>query len=413
MADRTINKGNATETASTAGAAMPAAPSAAISYRDVRITGGFWKRWQDAAAAGTIPAIYDQFTLTGRFDALAHKWRANEPHKPHIFYDSDAAKWIEGAAYSLYFRPDPETEKRIELLIDLIETGMSPEGYFNSYYQTVEPHERWTRRENHELYCAGHLIEAAVAYYESTGKRRFLDLMLRYAEYIRRIFVEDKSAAFRTPGHEEIELALVRLWQCTGDRKWLELAAHFVDLRGTDPAEHCFNNWFSPGYAQDQAPVMDQETAEGHVVRFGYLYAAVADLAAFRGDARLLAACRRVWRDVVERKMYVTGGVGNMKHGEAFGPAYFLPNYEAYTETCASIALAFFGRRLFAANPLAEYADICELQLYNGALAGISLDGRSFFYENPLSLRPSDEQFFNKNKASGRPVQRVEVFSCS
>ena len=384
-----------------------------VSYRDVQITGGFWKKWQDAAAEATIPAIYEQFSLTGRFDALAHKWREGEPDKPHIFYDSDAAKWIEGAAYSLFFRPDPETEKRIDAIVDMIEEGMSPEGYFNSYYQTIEPHARWTRRENHELYCAGHLIEAAVAYYEAIGKRRFLDLMIRYSEYIYKIFVEEKSAAFVTPGHEEIELALVRLWQCTGEKKWLDLAGHFINLRGADPAELCFNNWFSPKYAQDQAPVADQETAEGHVVRFGYLFCAAADLARETCDEKLLEACRRVWRDVVTRKMYVTGGVGNMKHGEAFGPAYMLPNFEAYTETCASIALAFFGHRLSQIDPLGEYADICELQLYNGALAGISLDGRSFFYENPLSFRPSDQHFLNANKASGRPAQRVEVFSCS
>ena len=390
-----------------------AAEGGPVSYRNVRITGGFWKYWQDTAANNTIPAIYKQFSLTGRFAALEHKWRAGQPDKPHIFYDSDAAKWIEGAAYSLFYRACPETESQIEALIDLIESGMSPEGYFNSYYQTIEPHERWTRRENHELYCAGHLIEAAVAYYEATGKRRFLNLMERYADYIYDVFVVQKSAAFGTPGHEEIELALFRLFQCVSNDKWLELALHFIRRRGASPGELCFNNWFSSGYAQDQAPVAEQDTAEGHVVRFGYLFSAAADAARVTGDAALLEACRRVWRDVVDRKLYVTGGVGNMKHGEAFGPAYFLPNYEAYTETCASIALAFFGRRMSLAEPKGEYADICELELYNGALAGISLDGGSFFYENPLSQRPSDQHFFNANKASGRPVKRVEVFGCS
>ncbi|MDR3120174.1 MAG: glycoside hydrolase family 127 protein [Clostridiales bacterium] len=383
-----------------------------VPYREVRITGGFWKAWQDVAAERTVPAVYRQFEQTGRFFALTHEWREGDPHKPHIFYDSDAAKWIEGAAYSLFFRPDAETERRIEALIDLIEAGMSAEGYFNSYYQTIEPHARWTRRENHELYCAGHLIEAATAYYEATGKRRFLDLMRRFAEYIRRTFAVERSAKFETPGHEEIELALVRLWQCTGERQWLELALRFVERRGKNPEEHCFG-WFSPSYAQDQAPVAEQGTAEGHVVRFGYLFTAVADLARETGDMALLAACRRVWRDVCDRKLYVTGGVGNMKHGEAFGPAYFLPNFEAYTETCASIALAFFARRLLTIDPRGEYADIAELEFYNGALAGISLDGVGFFYENPLSFRPSDQTFLNAHRASGRPVRRVEVFDCS
>ena len=388
-------------------------PCRQVSYRKIKITGGFWKKWQDAAAECTIETVRNQLALNGRFDALKHDWRSGEPNKPHIFFDSDVAKWIEGAAYSLFFRPDAAVEAQIEETIDMIEAGISTEGYFNSYYQAIEPHERWTRRENHELYCAGHLIEAAIAYYDATGKRRFLDLMLRYAEYIRVTFAIDASAAFATPGHEEIELALIRLWQCEGDKKWLDLALHFIRKRGTDPAEQCFNKWFSSDYAQDQAPVAGQETAEGHVVRFGYLFSAVADAARETRDEALLEACRRVWRDVVDRKMYVTGGVGNMKHGEAFGPAYFLPNYEAYTETCASIAMAFFGRRLSLIDPKGEYADICELQLYNGALAGISLDGGKFFYENPLSMRPSDQRFFNERRASGRPVQRVEYFSCS
>ena len=385
-----------------------------VPYRDARITGGFWKAWQDTAAADTVAAVHGQYAKTGRFAAMSHDWREGEPNRPHIFYDSDVAKWMEGAAYSLFFRPDANVEAQIEELIDFIDAGMTKDGYFNSYYQTIEPHMRWTERANHELYCAGHLIEAAAAYFEATGKRRFLGLMERYAEYIYKVFVTDKSAAFATPGHEEIELALVRLWQCDGNPKWLELAKHFIDARGKDPSEkHLYNHLPWKGVAQDQAPVAEQDTAEGHVVRFGYLFAGAADIARETCDAALLEACRNVWKDAVTRKMYVTGGVGNMKHGEAFGPAYFLPNFDAYTETCASIALAFFGRRLSLIEPIGEYADICELELFNGALAGISLDGRRFFYENPLSMRPSDQRFFNGVGVSGRPVQRVEAFDCS
>jgi DUF1680 family protein len=458
-----------------------------VPVRDVRITGGFWKTWQETVANRTIPAVYGQFEQSGRFRALSHRWRSGEPGEPHIFFDSDAAKWIEGAAYSLCMYPNAGVEAQIESIVDLIESGMSAEGYFNSHYQTKEPHMRWMRRENHELYCAGHLMEAAVAYCEATGRRRFLDLMRRYGDYIGDVFMgkdwsgedcgdgargrsdgcgsggdggngnhwggggasdsgdnggdevgsgggngvsndgsdevgngsaersgggKNVSAAFETPGHEEIELALLRMWQHTGEQKWLGMARHFIDRRGKNPSDLCFA-WFSPAYAQDQAPVADLATAEGHAVRFGYLFTAVAWLARETGDKSLAEACRRVWRDAVGKKMYVTGGVGSLNHGEAFGPAYFLPNFEAYTETCASIAMAFFAWRLAQIDPCGEYADVFELQLYNGALAGISLDGKGFFYENPLCMRPSDQAYMNSVRASGRPVQRLEMFSCS
>ncbi|GHV38516.1 hypothetical protein FACS189490_00590 [Clostridia bacterium] len=383
-----------------------------VPYRAVRVTGGFWQNRQRVNTESTVKAVYTQFKQTGRFRALTHAWREGEADKPHIFYDSDAAKWIEGAAYSLFFTPDETVTANIEAVIDLIEDGITAEGYFNSYYQTVEPHKRFTARWAHELYCAGHLIEAAVAYYEASGKRRFLDVMIKYAEYIYKVFVTDKSAAFETPGHEEIELALVRLYECVGDKKWLDLAKHFIDKRAANEKDGYF---LERGrfYTQDQAPVAEQETAEGHAVRFGYLFTGAADIARETDDAKLLSACKKVWRDIIDKKMYVTGGIGSIKQDEAFGPPYFLPNFEAYTETCASIALAYFGERLSRLEAISEYADVCELELYNGALAGVSLDGAGFFYENPLSIKPSVQRFLNDVYGYGRPVQRVEVFSCS
>ena len=200
-----------------------------VNHQKVKMTGGFWKKWQDTVADNTVDAVYEQFDASGRVAALGHTWRTGEPNKPHIFYDSDMAKWIEGAAYTLSYRKDPELEDQIDALVNLIEDGMSAEGYFNSYYQTVELANRWTVRENHELYCAGHLIEGAVAYYEATGKRKFLELMMRYADLIEEVFTVTKEAAFFTPGHEEIELALYKLYKATGEKRYLELAKHFID----------------------------------------------------------------------------------------------------------------------------------------------------------------------------------------
>ena len=384
-----------------------------VNYQKVRMTGGFWKKWQDVVADNTVDAVYEQFDASGRVAALGHTWRTGDPHKPHIFFDSDMAKWIEGAAYTLSYRKDPELEDQIDALVNMIEDGMSAEGYFNSYYQTVELANRWTVRENHELYCAGHLIEGAVAYYEATGKRKFLDLMTRYADLIEEVFTVTKEAAFFTPGHEEIELALVKLWRATGEKRYLDLAKHFIDERGTK--EEATFHWFNDDkrYAQDQAPGRDQESAEGHVVRCGYLFSGAADVADATNDEALLEAAERIFHNAMDKKMYITGGFGNMKHGEAFGPDYFLPNFEAYTETCASLAFVFLAQRLLNMDPDSRFADNMELQLYNGALAGISLDGVSFFYENPLEQKPSDLHFFKVSGANNRPASRVRLFDCS
>ncbi|MBR5743190.1 MAG: glycoside hydrolase family 127 protein [Clostridia bacterium] len=384
-----------------------------VNYQKVKMTGGFWKNWQEVVADRTVDAVYEQFDASGRVAAMGHTWRTGEPNKPHIFYDSDMAKWIEGAAYTLSYRKNPDLEDRIDALVNLIEEGMTAEGYFNSYYQTVELANRWSVRENHELYCAGHLIEAAVAYCEATGKKKFLELMMRYADLIEEVFTVTREAAFLTPGHEEIELALCKLWRATGEERYLALAKHFVDVRGTEeePTFHWFND--DKRYAQDQAPVRDQESAEGHVVRCGYLFSGAADVAKACGDEALLEAAERIYRNAMDKKMYVTGGLGNMKHGEAFGPDYFLPNFEAYTETCASLAFVFLAQRILNMDPDSRFADNMELQLFNGALAGISQDGVSFFYENPLEQKPTDLHFFAACGANNRPASRVRLFSCS
>jgi DUF1680 family protein len=390
-----------------------------IPFHRVEQTAGFWFNWFATNRDTTIDAVYSQFRNTGRLDALMLNWKESDPYELHIFYDSDIAKWIEAASYVLHYRSDNELEGRIEQIIDRIESGQDEHGYFNSYFLQVETDKRWQRRQDHELYCAGHLMEAAIAYADATGRERFLNLMTRYMDYIHDVFLVRESAAFKTPGHQEIELALIRLYRRNRNRKYLDLAAYFVDTRGrTDgtDAKSQERDTFGDnrrGYAQDHAPVARQTDARGHSVRFGYLFCAAADLAYERGDKELEAACNRVIRDVADRRMYVTGGVGNLAYGEAYGAPYVLPNKEAYTETCASISIAMLCRRLLELEPNGEWADLLELELYNGALAGISLSGDAFTYENPLEVLYRDVQFKQRTGVPTRPYERQQFFPCS
>ncbi|MBQ3125833.1 MAG: glycoside hydrolase family 127 protein [Clostridia bacterium] len=385
-------------------------------YRNVTLQGGFWYDKQKLNADVTINAVYDRFAETGRIDAFKFDWKEGEPNKPHIFWDSDVAKWMEGAAYILQSEDRPDLAEKIEWLIDRIEENQQEDGYFNIYYTVVEPGQRFTKRSNHELYCAGHLMEAACAYYEATGRDRFLGLMEKYADCIARIFVEEASAAFETPGHEEIELALFRMYRTTGKKKYMELAAHFLEKRGCP--ENTEAQIFSVAhYAQSHAPIREQKTAYGHAVRAMYLYAGMADLALETGDAVLLDTCRALFDDVTTKKMYVTGGLGSTRIGEAFTIPYDLPNAGAYTETCASIGMTYFAQRMIAADPAnaAKYADIIELEMYNGALSGLSLGGDEFFYENPLEINLTERGRITGTKEQERwPIaERVKVFSCS
>lgn len=385
-------------------------------YRSVTLTGGFWHEKQLLNETTTINAVYDRFAETSRIDAFKCDWKEGEPNKPHIFWDSDVAKWMEGAAYILQKESRPDLEEKIEWLIDRIAENQHADGYFNIYYTVVEPGQRFTKRNNHELYCAGHLMEAACAYYEATGRDRFLSLMEKYADCIARIFVEEKSAAFQTPGHEEIELALIRMYRTTGKRKFLDLAAHFLERRGqpdNDEAQIIDH----AHYAQSHAPIREQREAYGHAVRAMYLYAGMADLAKETGDEALLDTCRALFDDVTTKKMYVTGGLGSTRIGEAFTIPYDLPNAGAYTETCASIGMIFFAQRMIAADPAnaAKYADVIELEMYNGALSGLSADGEKFFYENPLEIYLDERRRITGTKDKERwPItERVKIFGCS
>jgi DUF1680 family protein len=365
----------------------------------------------------TIPATYRQFSNTGRFDALKLKWQKGNPNQPHIFWDSDIAKWIEGTAYALTYKRDENLESLIDAAIDDIETGQMPFGYFNSHYQTAELSNRFTNRSNHELYCAGHLIEAAVAYKKATGKDKLLNIMCRYADHISEVFMNpERDKNFRTPGHQEIELALVKLYHETGNKTYLALSRFFIDTRGTlDGEKQTFSNWASSNYAQDHLPINEQTTAEGHSVRCLYMFAGAADIAREYNDEKLKKACETVFENIVAKRMYVTGGIGGNHSGEAFSYDYDLPNELAYTETCASIAMVFFCQRMYLLTGDKKYMDVVELQIYNGILSGISLYGDRFFYCNPLEVHPERRDNFRKirNSQFAPEYERPEYFGCS
>ena len=378
-----------------------------IPHSRVTLTGGYLAEKQALNRRVTLQAVYDRFYETGRITAFGHGYPDADPIRPHFFWDSDVAKWMEGAAYVLAHEPDPALEAKVDAIIDDIAAHQHADGYFNIYFTVVEPDKRWSNRDWHELYCAGHLMEAAVAYAEATGKTKFLSCMEKYADYIAKIFMEEQSAAFHTPGHEEIELALVRLYRHTGKKQYLDLAAYFINTRGV-AEEQGKNN-----YNQSHLPVREQDSAEGHAVRAMYLYTGMAYLAAETGDEALIAACKKLWADATEQKMYITGGLGSTYIGEAFTTPFDLPPDQAYTETCAGIALCFFANGMLALENHAAYADVIERALYNGVLSGLSHRGDEFFYENPLEVNLS-ERFVSVWGARRFPAhRRVACFACS
>lgn len=386
-----------------------------IGFSNTEITGGYWKTRQDINISVTLKSVYERFKETNRFDALKCEWKDGDPNMPHIFWDSDVAKWIEGASYILSSKEDAATVEIIENAIDCIINNSDENGYFNSHYLVTEQNKRFSDRNCHELYCAGHLIEAAVAYYENTGKDRFLKAMCKYADYIEKVFKTDKSAAFTTPGHPELELALMKLYKATGNKRYADLAKYFIDEHGNHPEEGDYIDWCNNRYNQDEMPIKDRSTAEGHAVRAMYLMCGAADVAAEYGDDALKNACERVFQNVISKRMYITGGIGSTNIGEAFTVDYDLPNRTAYAETCASISLAMFANRMLQFGADSKYADIVEKTIYNGVMSGVSLDGKSFFYENPLEIDPEFNNINTSTNSKQRfPItQRLEVFACS
>lgn len=315
----------------------------------------------------------------------------------YVFQDSDFAKWIEAVAYSLTQHPDEQLEKIADEAIDLVCEAQQPNGYLDTFYIINDMNKVFTNlRDHHELYCFGHLTEGAVAYYQATGKDKLLDAARRYADYIDTIFGKEEGKCKGYPGHEIAEMALVRLYDVTGDKKYLKLSEYFVNQRGQKP--YYFDVEFGVEvkneeelryqYHQAHLPVREQRDAVGHAVRATYLYSAMADLARLTSDESLYDACLNLWNSIVERKMYITGGIGGTNIGEAFSFDYDLPNDTAYAETCASIGLVFFARRMLEIKADSRFADVMERALYNGILSGMALDGKSFFYVNPLEVNP-------------------------
>ena len=368
-------------------------PLEPLPVRDVRIDDAFWSPRLETNRRVTMPHEYDQCKKTGRIDAFRLDWKPGQPNPPHIFWDSDLAKWIEAASYCLATHPDPKLARRLDEVIGLVSNAQQPDGYLNVHFTIVEPEKRWSNLcDWHELYCAGHLMDAAVAHYQATGSRTLLDVLCRYADNIDETFGPGKRTGY--PGHEEIELALVKLYRVTGQKRFLRLSKYFVDERGKQP--HLFTQESEARgdnpprlgpFDSNQAhlPVREQTEAVGHAVRAMYLYSGMADVAAERGDDELMAACHRLWDSATLRRMYVTGGVGSAHAGERFTTDYDLPNATAYAETCAAIGLVFFAHRMLLAEGDGRYADVMERALYNGVLSGVSLDGTKFFYVNPLA----------------------------
>lgn len=315
-----------------------------------------------------------------------------------VFQDSDLAKWLEAVAYSLSVKHDEKLEKEADEIIGLIGRAQEADGYLNTYFQIKEAEHKWQNLlECHELYCSGHMIEAAVAYHAATGKDSLLKTMCKNADLICDRFGLGKERGY--PGHQEIELALLRLYRTTKNEKYLNTAKYFLEERGTDPEffaveatkrdwQHFGMNPENKQYAQFHAPVKEQDKAVGHSVRAAYMYTAMADLAGEIGDKEMLIACEKLWENITQKQMYITGGIGSTVAGEAFSIDYDLPNDTVYAETCASVAMVFFARRMLEIQQKGEYADIIEKELYNGVLSGMQRDGKRFFYVNPLELVP-------------------------
>lgn len=315
-----------------------------------------------------------------------------------IFQDSDLYKWIEAAAYQLSMEQDPELARQVGEAVELISEAQTEDGYLDTYYIIGGMEGAFSNlRDNHELYCFGHLTEAAVALFRATGDTRLLGAAMRFADWIMERLGPEEGKKRGYPGHEIAEMALAALYEATGEEKYYALGKYFIDERGQRPYYYDLERGLAPApkteeryvYYQAMKPVRDQREAVGHAVRAVYLYSGMADYAALSGDQSLAEASKQLWEDITGRKMYITGGIGATRFGEAFASPYYLPNELAYAESCASVGMTFFDRRLLQLSPQGRYADDMEKQLYNTVLAGMSLDGKSFFYVNPLEVTPA------------------------
>lgn len=383
-----------------------------VDLKKIKIQDSFWSKHVDLVRKEIIPYQWD--AMNDRIPdaepshsvdnfAIAAGLKEGKFYGA-VFQDTDVAKWLEAVGFSLAAYPDEELEKTADEVIGIIEKAQCEDGYLDTYFILEKPDMRWKNLcEGHELYTAGHLMEAAVAYYYGTGKRKLLDVATRLADLICQTFGPEEHKMHGYPGHPEVEVGLIKLYYATGNRSYLDMAKYFVDIRGVgenyflkemnepdyEPVFPDFHD-YDLLYAQSHLPVREQKKAEGHAVRAVYLYSAMADLAREYQDEGLLEACRTLWNNMVNRRMYITGGIGSSGLLERFTTDYDLPNDCNYSESCASIGLAMFGNRMAAITKDASYIDVVERALYNTVLAGLALDGKSFFYVNPLEVWPDN-----------------------
>jgi DUF1680 family protein len=390
-------------------------PIRAVSFTDVTVNDNFWAPRLEVNRTITIPASFAQCKSTGRiknFEMAAA--REGKFCTVYPFDDTDIYKTIEGASYSLAIHPDPKLDAYIDTLVTLIKSAQEPDGYLYTA-RTIDPaktggwvgSERWMfeRQHSHELYNAGHLYEAAFAHFTATGKRSLLNIAIENANLIESVFGPDKRHV--APGHQVIEMGLVKMYRATGDEKYLNLAKYFLDERGRVKYDSLSKDVFKNGmYWQDHKPVTKQTEAVGHAVRAVYMYSGMADVAALTGDKEYISAIDKIWENAVGKKLYVTGGIGAAGDGERFGNDYELPNSTAYCETCASIGNVYWNHRMFLLHGESKYIDVLEKSLYNSLLSGIGMDGKTFFYTNTLQIK-------NHFRHNDIETKRSTWFSCS
>ena len=355
-----------------------------VDFSHVNITDSFWSPRLRNHVINTLPVCIDQIeNQTGRMRNFENAANRAGDHSGIFYDDSDVYKALEGIAYSLINNPDPELERMADEWIAKFAAAQEEDGYINTFYTLTGLEKRWSNMDKHEMYCAGHMIEAAVAYYKATGKRELLDVSTRMADHMMEQFGPGKRAW--VPGHEEIELALVKLSDVTGNSDYLDFSYWLLEQRGQGHGSKGGEGEWNPLYYQDQIPVRGLSSITGHAVRAMYLFCGMTDVEALKTDAGYMEALDRLWDDVVLTKMYVTGGIGSSRQNEGFTEPYDLPNYDAYCETCASVGMVYWNARMNQLTGEGKYVDVLERSMYNGALAGVSLTGDRFFYVNPLA----------------------------